>query len=321
MKVVLDIDKLRSQGRITPDEHDQLRRFATEETGSLGINILIAFGVVAIAAGTLAQLHSSEAAIALGLVLGSTGVLLVRRFARLWGVLGSILTLVGATTAAGGFIMLSQGTREGYLYAVLLCAAGAVAAKSGLLSAMSALAVAGALGAGAEPGSSFAPLQKPAATVGLFVLLSWGTYRWSLRLGDAHQRLALMFARTSLFLANLGFWMGSMIGDNLWSPHADWSLLGPRRDVDAPAWVFAVVWAIALIATGLWALRRNRRWAVNLLAVFAAIHLFTQYFKRLSATPMSLIVAGVLALAIALAIARYNREFESHPPGRASRAA
>ncbi len=130
-----------------------------------------------------------------------------------------------------------------------------------------------------------------------------------------------MFARTSLFLANLGFWVGSMIGDYVWSRRVDWSLLDPSRHVDVPAWIFAVVWAAALIATGLWALRRNQRWVVNLLTVFGAIHFFTQYFMRMHATPTSLIIAGVLALGIALAIVRYNNGVQRHPTGRASQAA
>src|SRR2546426_6791139 len=117
MKVGLDIDRLRSQGRITPLEYDRLQALASEDTGSLGINILIAFGVVATATGTLARLQSSEAAIALGLALGAAGVLLIRRHGRVWGVLGSILTLVGVITAAVGFISLSQMTLEGYGYA------------------------------------------------------------------------------------------------------------------------------------------------------------------------------------------------------------
>jgi len=84
VKVVLDIDKLRSQGRITPLEYDRLHSLANEETGSLGTNILLGFGVVATAAGTLPLLHSTEAAIALGLVLGSAGVFLIRGHARMW---------------------------------------------------------------------------------------------------------------------------------------------------------------------------------------------------------------------------------------------
>jgi ABC-type Co2+ transport system permease subunit len=71
--------------------------------------------------------------------------------------------------------------------------------------------------------------------------------------------------------------------------------------------VFAIAWAIALLATGVWAVRRNKRWVVNLLAVFGAIHFYTQYFERLGASPGSILVGGVMALLIALAIAKYNR--------------
>jgi hypothetical protein len=320
MKVALDLDKLRSQGRITPLEYDRLQSFAKEETGSLGLNILIAFGVIATAAGTLAQLHSARAAIVLGLVLGSAGAFLIRRYARAWGILGSILVLVGCLTTAGGIITLNEAALGGYLLVTVLCLVGALVARSGLLASLSALALAGAIGAATDYGhaSYFVIVQKPTLTVIVFGLLSWGTYRWSLRLDDAHERLALMFSRTSLFLVNLGFWVGSLWGDTLWSERVEWSL-GSGKDI--PDWVFVVAWAIALIATGLWALRRNRRWAVNTLTVFGAIHFYTQYFERMHATPSSLIVAGVLALCIALAIARYNRGAQGHPSGQASRAA
>jgi len=229
--------------------------------------------------------------------------------------------LAGVITAAAGFISLSQMTLDGYVYAILLCVVGALVAKSGFLAAMSALAVAGAIGAGSEPGSLLDSLERPAMTIGVFSLSSWVAYGWSARLREPQGRLALMFARTSLLLANLGFWMGSMIGDIIWSRHVDWTLLGPSRHVDVPAWIFAAVWAIALIATGLWALRRNQRWVVNLLAVFGAIHFLTQYFIRMHTTPVSDIVAGVLTLAIALVIVRYNKGAQRHPPGQASQAA
>ena len=56
MKVVLDIDKLLAEGRITDAEYTRLKEFAAEDTGSLAFNILIGFGVVATAGGALALL-------------------------------------------------------------------------------------------------------------------------------------------------------------------------------------------------------------------------------------------------------------------------
>jgi hypothetical protein len=71
--------------------------------------------------------------------------------------------------------------------------------------------------------------------------------------------------------------------------------------------VFVVGWAVGLIVTGAWAAWFNKRWVVNLLAVFGAIHFYTQYFERLSAFPGSILVAGLAGLGIAFAIVRYNK--------------
>ena len=54
MKITLDISKLVEDGKLTPEEAQRLTALASHETGSLGINILIGFGVVAIAAGAVA---------------------------------------------------------------------------------------------------------------------------------------------------------------------------------------------------------------------------------------------------------------------------
>jgi iron complex transport system permease protein len=102
--------------------------------------------------------------------------------------------------------------------------------------------------------------------------------------------------------------VGSLWGDSF----------GPKRysgsyHPDVPAGVFAMVWAIALIMTGTWAARENRRWVVNLVAVFGAIHFYTQYFETLGASPGSIIAAGLAAIAIAMALLKYNREAAGSP--------
>ena len=78
-----------------------------------------------------------------------------------------------------------------------------------------------------------------------------------------------------------------------------------------PDWVFVIGWTIGLIATGVRAARSNRRWVVNLLAVFGTIHFYTQYFERLGASPGSILAAGLVAIGIAMSIARYNRMKEA----------
>ncbi len=51
----------------------------------------------------------------------------------------------------------------------------------------------------------------------------------------------------------------------------------------------------------------NRRGAVNMAATFAGIHFYTQWFERLKASPEAVMIAGVIAVAIAFALWRYNQ--------------
>ena len=78
-----------------------------EVTGSLAFNILVGFGVIATAGGALALLPSSLTAIVLGTVLAVARVSVTLHRADEWGLLGSILLLVGSVTAAGGIVVLT----------------------------------------------------------------------------------------------------------------------------------------------------------------------------------------------------------------------
>ena len=80
-----------------------------------------------------------------------------------------------------------------------------------------------------------------------------------------------------------------------------------------PAEVFIAGWAVALLAVAAWAVKANRRWVVNLAAVFGAIHFYTQWFERLGATPVSVLVGGVLVLAFAVVAWKLNRKAEAMP--------
>ncbi len=310
MKVILDIDKLLVEGRLTKAEHARLREFAAEDTGSLAFNILIGFGVVATAGGTLALLGSAAASVVLGIVLSVAGITIRAGFIRRWGALGSILVLVGSIMASGGIIIATEGGVAGFLIVTGLCLAGGIWAKSGLLVAMGALALSATAGAAMTYGHAEYALviRQPAVTVALFSLSSWVAYMLSLRLPSDYQRLAVVFARTSLLLVNLGFWVGSLWGDSLWRQTDVWDLRGGEV---IPDWVFVIAWAVGLVATGVWAVRRNKRWVVNLLAVFGAIHFYTQYFERLGASPGSILMGGLVAVCIAVAIARYNASLKA----------
>jgi hypothetical protein len=54
MKVVLDLSQLLEGGEITQAETDKLKRLSVKSTGSLAFNVLIGFGVIAVAIGAIA---------------------------------------------------------------------------------------------------------------------------------------------------------------------------------------------------------------------------------------------------------------------------
>jgi hypothetical protein len=64
-----------------------------------------------------------------------------------------------------------------------------------------------------------------------------------------------------------------------------------------------------LLAAAVWGMRANRRWVVNVAAVFGAIHLYTQWFDRLGPGPLAFIVGGLLMLAFAYGLWALNRHF------------
>ena len=305
MKVTLDLDQLLEENRITRDEYARLAALAARDTASLALNILIAFGVIAVAAATIALLKSASAATALGAAIAAAGLWADRTSPRDWQPLGTILLLVGCLMAGGGAVSLSEGSPAALVALAIVFGAVSLVAKSGLLASLSALALFAASGgrSGYEHALYWLRVEQPLATVVLFGTLAVAAHRVSLAVGADTGRLAIVFARTCLFIANFGFWIGSLWGD-------PWRIAGwhvDRWEPVIPPGVFAIAWAVALVAAGIWGVRRNRRTVVNIAAVFGAIHFYTQYFERLGATPGTILVAGLIALAIAFILIRYNR--------------
>ncbi len=95
MKIVLDITKLVEDGELTPEQAEKLKNLAAKETGSLGINILLSLGVVAIAGGFLALEPSVATAFVLGVALVASGLALKHYQQEQWGLLGTASLMVG----------------------------------------------------------------------------------------------------------------------------------------------------------------------------------------------------------------------------------
>lgn len=320
MKVVLDLTRLHQEGKITQDEFDRLGRYAASETGSLAINLLIGFGVVAVSGGLLAMQPSELAAAAIGSAILGLGLGITYSAGRRWDVLAVICVLTGALLLAGGIVAYGEASPAAFLISAALLGAAGVVARSGLLVALAVIGLAAALGS--STGYRHAVYQltvtEPALTVLLFGLLAYAANRLAHHLAADYARLALIAARTSVLAVNFGFWIGSLWGDRLMLSRL---LVDPIAAADTslpavviPAWAFSIGWAAALIGAAIWAVRVNRRWLVNVAAIFGAIHFYTQWFERLGATPVSVLLGGLLALGFAIALWTFNNRQSDATP-------
>jgi len=320
MKITLDLTRLVEENKLTPAEAARLKTLAAHDTGSLGINILIGFGVISVSAGALAFLiamfnASAVPVIAVGAAVFALGFALTLARSEQWELLAQICVVIGALTLAGGILYADDASLRAAVGVTIGLAAAAVIARSSLLAALSVISLAGCLGArtGYVHAMYSLSIQEPGVTIVLFSLLALGAYIVSHRLTADYERLAITVSRVSLLLVNFGFWIGSLWGDRLLmlrrllasaSMPADGTL--PRHAV-IPAGYFSVAWALALIAVAIWGVRANRRWVVNLAAVFGGIHFYTQWFSVLGGNALSVLGGGILMLAFALALWQFNR--------------
>ena len=86
----------------------------------------------------------------------------------------------------------------------------------------------------------------------VFSILAIGLYQLSLRLPTKLEILAIISARTAIFLINFGFWVDSLWGQCL-------TLNIGESEIIIANWVFGVIWAIVLLVNGIWAWKQNKR--------------------------------------------------------------
>lgn len=314
MKVVLDLSQLLEDGEITPAEAEKLKKLSVKSTGSLAFNILIGFGVIAVAIGAVALVPDAITGIVLGTIVLAIGLALLHYSPLEWGVLGNICVILGALGLGGGVVYMTEGSVWAFLGCAIGFAIAGVIAKSGLLIALAVLALSSVLGArtGYFHASYFLGIKEPTLTIIAFSLITLAAYQISLMVQAAYERLALMAARVSILLVNFGFWIGSLWGDRL---EQLTDVLGRTKDnvLTIPRIAFVIGWALALIAFAVWAMANDRRWVVNVCAVFGAIHFYTQFFERLGPNPLAILLGGVSALGIAIGIWQFNKKAVAQP--------
>lgn len=303
MKITLDLDQLLSEGKITQVEYEKLCGLAARSTGSLAFNILIGFGVIAVSGAALALVPAPTTAIAIGLCVLVAGLLLLRSGLEQWKVLANICILVGALMTGGGIVTEAKGSLVSILSVTIILAVAGIFARSTLLAVLATLVLSASIGArtGYFHASYFLVIREPTTTVFLFSVLAVGLYQLSKKLSADYERIAIASARASVFLVNFGFWVGS-----LWGERSD------TREVIISDTAFTVLWALALLITAIWSWKRNRRWVLNTVATFGGIHLYTQWFEHLGASPGAVLIAGLLAIGFAVGLRSLNTKMKEN---------
>lgn len=244
---------------------------------------------MAVTCGAGVFIPTPETAIIVGALLLGLGLWLTIARVTQWLLFAQIVMVIGTLAFAGGVWAVLGDELWVKLGLSVALAAAAVASRSGLLAALAVFMFAAALVTGFD---FWQPTHYLVATIGALCALVLGLYLVSLRLPPDYERLAILAMRTAILMVNGAFLLGSIFGD---------------ETSGLSGWSFSIAWALALVAFGTWAVFANRRWVVNSVAVFGAIHFFTQWFMVLGAQPFSILGGGLLLIGFGLALARFNR--------------
>jgi hypothetical protein len=300
MKVTLDLTELVAKGQLSKDEADRLATLGAADTGSLGSNILLSFGMVAVALGGGFMFPNAQAVILMGVILFVLGLALILNRARKWELFAQFCVTLGALGIAGGATFLSDNSPLVGVGLTLGLAAAAFLARSGLLAALTILQLSYVLGTGSAywHASYFFGVDRPAFTISMLIVVAVALFLVSQQLAAAYERVAIIAARTAILMLNGAFLVGSLFGDTTLGWPAGW---------------FSIAWAVLLVVAAIWGVYENRRWVVNAAAVFGAIHFYTQWFEYLGANPLSVLGGGILLVLFGLALRWLNGRLHRPP--------
>src|SRR5262249_10993748 len=139
--------RLVEDGKLTAAEAERLRLLAARDTGSLAINILVGFGVVAVSAGAVALVPTPMTALLLWVVVFVIGLAFTFLLREQRSPSAQICLTVGALMFCGTVLAIGKGTLSAMLIVTAALAVASIIARSSLLMAAAVLALGACLGA------------------------------------------------------------------------------------------------------------------------------------------------------------------------------
>ncbi|MEL6752825.1 MAG: hypothetical protein AAFO57_02265 [Pseudomonadota bacterium] len=313
MKISLDIDALIADGTVPRELGEVLRaRGKPAAGGTVAISVLLIFGAIAVAGGVLAYDPSATVGLLLAATALGAGFTVQNMLGAPWRLLAHGLAIMGGLGLAGWVGAEFHDHESAFWPPVaitLIFGAIAAAFRNTFLAVMATLSLGAVIGSGTGywHASYMLVVRESFITIALFGALAAGAYALRDRIRDAWQGLSTAVARTAVIMVNFGFWVGSLWGDHIgehwyagdsWQAAADWR----ESALYLPEAVFSIGWAAALFALILKAPRGGFLSVSSI--VFLGIHFYTQIFETLGAEPFTMILGGVLAVAIAVYLSR-----------------
>ena len=309
MKIVLNIKELLEEGKINQIEYDKLLSLSKNETGSLALNLLIGFGIIMVCVGVITLTQSASTALIMGLLTFLIGLFIQFKGTKEWSVLSSCCSISGVLIFIGGmniwlieailsesvFLPLAMNVE---ILTTFILIASSVFLTSNILAALSILSIAQITGAGTDyfMASYTIWVSSPVVTIVLFSALAFFLYYLSRSTLSRYENILITGSRTSVLVANFGFWVGSLFGGG---------------DLEVSSELISMAWALALIGFAVWGWRANRRWVVIVSSIFGAIHFYTQWFTILEMEPASVVIGGVIAIGIGIGIKQLDSSMKA----------
>tara|TARA_B100000925_G_scaffold286606_1_gene264594 strand:- start:454 stop:1437 length:984 start_codon:yes stop_codon:yes gene_type:complete len=309
LKIVLNIKELLEEGKINQAEYNKLLSLSKNQTGGLALNLLIGFGIIMVCLGIITITEAASTGVIVGLLTFLIGVFIKFRGTKDWMVLSSCCSISGVLIFLGGMNMwLFEAYESGSdflplainaeILTTFVLIASSVFLMSNILAALSILSIAQITGAGTEyfTASYTIWVSSPLVTIVIFSALAFLLYYLSSSILSRYENILITGSRTSVLVANLGFWVGSIWGGG---------------DLEVSPGLISIVWALALIGFAVWGWRANRRWVVIVSSTFGAIHFYSQWFTILEMEPASVVIGGVIAIGIGIGIKRLDSTMKS----------
>jgi hypothetical protein len=246
---------------------------------------------------------------------------------------GAIFLMGLALHLAGLAVMMDQWQIGGsyltlaYGYTALLLALGGWHTDVRFVTALAIVPFAQMLDTGTTYFHAVYVFMSPEPTLsilqmsGLIAAMIWLGPRVQER-GARHTRiLATMAFIVANLCALIGSLWGDIVGQTLWGPGKSWLSALSYEDyavqqnafmataLEISDTVYAVLWALALVAIVAWAAHGNRRALFNAAVTFAAIHAYTQMFESFVDEPLAYVIGGFAAIPLAWGMWRLNQWF------------